>query len=57
MQEASGIKAKGIRPRIKHEYGDGYVLSITLEDTDPAALSALLKELQSGYVKIILKKD
>ena len=39
-----------------HEYGDGYVLSVTVQDADPADLAALLKGLQSGYIKVTLER-
>ena len=33
-----------------------YVLSVTVQDTDPADLAALLKELQGGYIKVTLER-
>lgn len=50
------IEVKATRPRINHEYGDGYVLSVTVHDTDPADLAALLKDLQKGYIKVTLEQ-
>ena len=50
------IEVKATRPRLTHEYGDGYVLSVTAQDTDPADLAALLKGLQSGYIKVTLER-
>ena len=51
------LQLQGFRPRLKHEYGDGYVLSITLTDVlPPAMISELLKDMQKGYIKITLEK-
>lgn len=53
------IEVKASRPRIFHEYGDGYVLSVTIQDADAARraeLAALLKELQGGYIKVTLER-
>lgn len=47
----------GYRPRLKHEYGDGYVLSITLNDVfNPYQVAELLNDLQKGYIRITLEK-
>lgn len=47
----------GFRPRLKHEYGDGYVLSITLNDVfNPYQVAEILRELQTGYIRITLEK-
>lgn len=50
------IEVKATRPRLNHEYGDGYVLSVTVQDEDPAELAALLKGLQTGYIKVTLER-
>lgn len=50
------IEVKATRPRVSHEFGDGYVLSVTVHDTDPEELAALLKSLQSGYIKVTLER-
>ena len=50
------IEVKATRPRLNHEYGGGYVLSVTVQDMDPADLAALLKELQGGYIKVTLER-
>ena len=49
-------EVKATRPRVTHEYGDGYVLSVTVQDADPAELAALLKGLQQGYIKVTLER-
>ena len=55
-ERMKSVLIKGTRPRVRHEYGDGYIFSVTLEDTDPKELAALLKELQSGYVKVTVEQ-
>ena len=53
------VEVKAARPRLFHEYGDGYVLSVTIHDTDPdqrAKLAALLRLMQTGYVKVTLER-
>ena len=57
MDDKREICFLGLRPRIRHEYGDGYVLSVTLEELeDPLRTADLLKDLQKGYIKITLEK-
>ena len=53
------VEVKAARPRLFHEYGDGYVLSVTIQDTDPeqrAELTAALRGMQAGYVKVTVKR-
>ena len=53
------IEVKATRPRLFHEYGDGYVLSVTIQDMDAAHradLATVLKELQGGYIKVTLER-
>lgn len=51
------IEVKALRPRLTHEYGDGYVLSVTLQDIfNPYQLAELLKGLGAGYIKVTLEK-
>lgn len=51
------IEVKATRPRVTHEYGDGYVLSVTVQDIfNPYQLAELLKDLQKGYIKVTLEK-
>ena len=39
------LKIKGLRPRLVHEFGNGWVLSFAVQDADP-----------SGYVTVTLEK-
>ena len=50
------IELEAFRPRLAHEYGDGYVLSVTIENADPATLAEALKAMQTGYIKISLER-
>lgn len=50
------IELEAFRPRLAHEYGDGYVLSVTIENADPAKLAEALKAMQTGYIKISLER-
>lgn len=50
------IELEAFRPRLAHEYGDGYVLSVTVENADPAKLAEALNAMQTGYIKITLEK-
>lgn len=51
------IELNAFRPRMQHEYGDGYVLSVTLQDIfNPYQLAELLKGLGAGYIKVTLEK-
>ena len=51
------LQLQGFRPRLRHEYGDGYVLAITLNDVVPYSLvTELLKDMQNGYIRITLEK-
>lgn len=53
------VEVKAARPRLFHEYGDGYVLSVTVQDADQehrAELAALLRGMQTGYVKVTLER-
>ncbi len=57
MDDKQAICFLGLRPRLRHEYGDGYVLAVTLEDLEnPKQAAELLRDLQKGYIKITLEK-
>ena len=51
------IELACFRPRLSHQFGDGYVLSVTVEELfNPNHLQELLKDYQTGYIRVILEK-
>lgn len=55
--DSDKIELLGFRPRLNHEYGEGWVLSVTVEELDdPSVLQEAIKALQTGYVRISMRK-